>query len=106
MTKDQTPSREEVIAWALESKIATYPEWAHGVRKGALERFAAIAYAAGAEAEREAGQKWFDAITAQHKQEILAEREACAKLCDAMWTGRGDLGAICSSAIRARKENT
>lgn len=30
------------------------------------------------------------------------EREACAKLCDEMWTGRGDLGAICSSAIRAR----
>ncbi len=32
--------------------------------------------------EREQGQKWFDAVTAQHKQEILAEREACAKVCD------------------------
>jgi hypothetical protein len=29
--------------------------------------------------EREQGQKWFEAVTAQHKQEILAEREACAK---------------------------
>ena len=32
--------------------------------------------------EREQGQRWFDAVTAQHKQEILAEREACAKVCD------------------------
>jgi uncharacterized protein (UPF0128 family) len=32
--------------------------------------------------EREQGQKWFDAVTAQHKQEILAEREACAKVAD------------------------
>jgi len=32
----------------------------------------------------------------------LAEREACAKLVDDMWTGYGDLGAICSAAIRAR----
>lgn len=32
--------------------------------------------------EREQGQKWFDAVTAQHKAEILAEREACAKVCE------------------------
>jgi hypothetical protein len=32
--------------------------------------------------EREQGQKWFDAVTAQHKQAILAEREACVKVCD------------------------
>jgi hypothetical protein len=32
--------------------------------------------------EREKGQKWFDAVTAQHKQAILAEREACAKVVD------------------------
>jgi hypothetical protein len=32
--------------------------------------------------EREQGQKWFDAVTAQHKQMILAEREACAKVAD------------------------
>ena len=30
------------------------------------------------------------------------EREACAKTCEEMWTGYGDLGAICASAIRAR----
>jgi hypothetical protein len=32
--------------------------------------------------EREKGQRWFDAVTAQYKQLILAEREACAKVCD------------------------
>ena len=35
---------------------------------------------------------------------VAAEREACAKLCQEMWTGYGDLGAICASAIRARSE--
>jgi hypothetical protein len=29
--------------------------------------------------EREQGQKWFDAVTVQHKAEILAEREACSR---------------------------
>ena len=43
-----------------------------------LERFEALVRAD----EREQGQKWFDAVTAQHKQEILAEREACAKVCE------------------------
>jgi hypothetical protein len=32
--------------------------------------------------EREQGQKWYDAVTAQHKQMILAEKEACAKVAD------------------------
>ena len=32
--------------------------------------------------EREEFQRWFDAVTAQHKQELLAEREACAKVCE------------------------
>jgi hypothetical protein len=42
--------------------------------------------------EREQGQRWFDAVTAQHKQEILAEREACAKVAedsDHVVSGRG-----------------
>ena len=54
MTKDQTPSREEVIAWARESDREwdcdrDMIEW--------LEWFAALAYAAGADAEREACAK-------------------------------------------------
>jgi hypothetical protein len=40
-----------------------------------LERLVELARAD----EREHGQKWFDAVTAQHKQLLLAEREACAK---------------------------
>jgi hypothetical protein len=51
--------------------------------------------------EREQGQKWFDAVTAQHKQEILAEREACAKLCETLVMGKH-----CAAAIRSRGENT
>jgi hypothetical protein len=43
-----------------------------------LERFEALIRAD----EREQSQKWFDAVTAQHKQLILAEREACAKWVD------------------------
>ena len=30
--------------------------------------------------EREEFQRWFDAVTTQHKQEIFAERKACAEL--------------------------
>ena len=58
--------------------------------------------------EREQGQKWFDAVTAQHKQLILAEREACAKLaattvCDThIPTGVKIYGTVAAKAIRAR----
>jgi hypothetical protein len=53
--------------------------------------------------EREQGQKWFDAVTAQNKQLILAEREACAKVCDEllMWN-EDDPGSSAAKAIRAR----
>ena len=59
--------------------------------------------------EREQGQKWFDAVTAQHKAEILAEREACAKVCDdlpeeQMWLDHLLFvgSRSCAEAIRAR----
>ena len=57
------------------------------------ERFAEIVRAD----EREQGQRWFDAVTAQHKQEILAEREACAKVCDEEY-----FAYVAADAIRAR----
>ena len=90
-------NRDDVIRWAREAGIG----WGEGIggMPDFLERFAALVAAA----EREAGQKWFDAITAQHKQEILAEREACAKLCEEeglLW------GQRYAAAIRARKELT
>jgi hypothetical protein len=71
-----------------------------------IERFKALVRAD----EREQGQKWFDAVTAQHKQEILAEREACAKLaqstvCDThIPTGVKIYGTVAAKAIRARSK--
>jgi hypothetical protein len=64
-----------------------------------LKRFEAIIRAD----EREEFQRWFDAVTAQHKQEILAEREACAKVCDEIEMKNTRQGpADCAAAIRAR----
>ena len=53
-------------------------------------------------------QRWFDALEAQHKQAILAEREACAKVCEAEWSNVAErmYGEECATAIRARKDNT
>jgi hypothetical protein len=53
-------------------------EWT-GAQLDRLEQVVALARAD----EREQGQRWFDAVTAQHKQLILAEKEACAKLIEA-----------------------
>jgi hypothetical protein len=56
--------------------------------------------------EREEFQRWFDAVTAQHKQEILAEREACAKVCeelDAEYEAVCQMTSVmCGQAIRNR----
>jgi hypothetical protein len=62
-----------------------------------LERLVALVRADAIADEREQGQKWFDAVTAQHKQLILAEREQCAKLCETLVMGKH-----CAAAIRAR----
>jgi glycine/D-amino acid oxidase-like deaminating enzyme len=64
-----------------------------------IERFAELVRAD----EREQGQKWFDAVTAQHKQLILAEREACAKVCEPQEEHDDPLTAWkIAAAIRAR----
>ena len=58
--------------------------------------------------EREQGQKWFDAVTAQHKVEILAEREACAKVCEEFarkwWKIHCDSNLHYSSTLRAHQD--
>jgi hypothetical protein len=54
-----------------------HTEWT-GAPLDRLEQLVALVRAD----EREEFQRWFDAVTAQHKQEILAEREACAKVCE------------------------
>jgi hypothetical protein len=80
-----------------------HTEWT-GAPLDRLEQLVALVRAD----EREQGQKWFEAVTAQHKQEILAEREACAKLaqstvCDThIPTGVKIYGTAAAKAIRAR----
>ena len=75
-----------------------------------LARFEALVRAD----EREQGQRWFDAVTAQHKQMILVEREACAKLAEweacakvAEWEPwRTNTPKRIAAAIRARENMT
>jgi hypothetical protein len=53
--------------------------------------------------EREQGQKWFDAVTEQHKATLLAERNLIAALVEQMGIeGYGTLAI--AAAIRARGE--
>jgi hypothetical protein len=73
-----------------------HTEWT-GAPLDRLEQLVALVRAD----EREQGQKWFDAVTAQHKQLILAEREACAKVCEALNKYMDD-GEECAAAIRNR----
>jgi hypothetical protein len=65
---------------------------------GPLKRFEQLVRAD----EREEGQRWFDAVTAQHKQELLAEREACAKVCDEAHELMNSSFQGAAAAIRAR----
>jgi hypothetical protein len=66
---------------------------------GPLKRFEQLVRAD----EREEGQRWFDAVTAQHKQELLAEREACAKVCESLPMQQEiDVRDECAAAIRRR----
>jgi hypothetical protein len=73
----------------------------HDVFMWFLERFEQLVRAD----EREEGKRWFDAVTAQHKQELLAEREACAKVCDTTppYPFRPSIEA--AHAIRARSKD-
>jgi hypothetical protein len=99
----------DTIEMAREAGADTLMYW--DIEK--LKRFEALVRAD----EREQGQKWFDAVTAQHKQLILAEREACAKVCeseaemfkscayganDGRYDWKEDGARECAAAIRAR----
>ena len=96
---------KDVIEMARESHLDVYGLGKdHLAFVDALQRFAVLVR----KDEREQGQKWFDAVTAQYKQLILAEREACAKLaattvCDIhIPTGVKIYGTVAAAAIRAR----
>jgi hypothetical protein len=96
------------------AREANLSKYGNGLREGvaafinALKAFEALVRAD----EREQGQKWFEAVTAQHKQLILAEREACAKVCEQEADGINSEWDCChetlqdtAAAIRARGEN-
>jgi hypothetical protein len=88
---------KDVIELARESCLDVYGLGKdHLAFVDALQRFAVLVR----KDEREQGQKWFDAVTAQYKQLILAEREACAKVCEA--TGQHNIINQCAAAIRNR----
>lgn len=55
------PTREQVVQWARDAGVQAPggPNWEPFV--SALERFAALAYAAGRAAEREAIAAWYNA---------------------------------------------
>ena len=74
-----------------------HTEWS-GAPLDRLEQLVALVRAD----EREQGQKWFDAVTAQHKQLILAERSACAKVADYYSMHDQDTPADIAEAIRNR----
>jgi hypothetical protein len=74
-----------------------HTEWS-GAPLDRLEQLVALVRAD----EREQGQKWFEAVTAQHKQLILAERMACAKVADYYSMHDQDTPADIAEAIRAR----
>ena len=89
-----------------------HTEWS-GAPLDRLEQLVALVRAD----EREQGQKWFDAVTAQNKQLILAEREMCAKVCeseaemfkscayganDGRYDWKEDGARECATAIRER----
>ena len=82
-------------------RAAGFPAWDdhEPVTVDMYERLVGLARAD----EREQGQKWFDAVTAQHKQAILAEREACAYRAGIALLGadRGLANRV-DQAIRAR----
>jgi hypothetical protein len=58
--------------------------------------------------EREQGQKWFDAVTAQHKQLVLAEREVFTKKTEEFarkwWKIHCDSNLHYSSTLKAHQD--
>jgi hypothetical protein len=90
----------DTIELAREAGIYKDCDWRYGMKAegDSLKAFEAFVRADAIADERKQGQKWFEAVTAQHKQLILAEREALLDLVDDYAKNNTDLKA----AIRAR----
>ena len=123
-------TRDDIIRIAHEAglHLATDVHWVPIIGLEYAEKFAAIAYAAGAAAEREKVAQWMmqrgyatghgdttEDLLAELDWQIVenwtramvkgveTEREACAKVCDALGDEYADANpADCAAAIRAR----
>lgn len=100
-------SRDDVLRMALEAGFAYRPEDEHlvalevhgdgeAVVSAGLERFAALVADAARGDYHEGWEEGF-------KAGVIAEREACAKVC--METAPSLDGQLCAEAIRARGES-
>lgn len=114
-------NRDDVIRWAREAGWSEIGADLWGAANDgamstyALARFAALAYAAGAAAESQNYEEHTLALQQQSYEreiqiEVEAEREACAKVCEAIATetyGMTNLREYgeCAAAIRARGQS-
>lgn len=83
---------DDIIRMARE---AGFPVDEHGYNTKRIERFAALV----AVHEK---KFWMEQIEVECNEAVLADREACAKVCDDI--GDSDNGYGCAAAIRARGE--
>jgi hypothetical protein len=110
-------TREEVMEMAYESGVIAGYEgepdllerFAKLVARRALDSSYPEMVAIVAAQEREACKQWFIEDSERFAAQVaLAEREACAKVCDARYMGdnnREDMEARrCAAAIRARSQ--
>lgn len=91
---------DEITKWASEIWGA-HIKWGPG-QIARLEKFHEKAI----EAEQKKMQLWHDAVKEQHRLDILAEREACAKVCESLFDMDDDScneAETCAAAIRGRQ---
>ena len=111
--------QDEIIRMAREAGFTEYGSIGYVGMEDYLERFYLLAFAAGSTSEREKlkaphecqtdGEKtafafgWFKAME-QIEAAVLAEREACAKVCDELkwYSAPINFAENCAKAIRAR----
>jgi hypothetical protein len=84
----------DVIEMAREVKMPYDFVTGEPINIEKLKAFAALVEAAARADEREEFQRWFEAVTVQHKQLILAEKEACAKVADLVAREMDDTNGI------------
>jgi hypothetical protein len=92
--------KEDIISMAREADIDWHKHW-NDDESNRLERFAALVADAEAKRMHDEGM-----VTVGYmRQQIAAEREACAKAAeDFLTSGRSPLGRSVAAAIRARGE--